>query len=63
VRVWHKINNPSEWSTIQNFTTGLFSQKDWISAKWIGYEKIDQGMKIVPGVHAPDADTLGNKCM
>ncbi|MEP6949408.1 MAG: family 78 glycoside hydrolase catalytic domain [Ginsengibacter sp.] len=63
VRVWDKNNKRSAWSNIQNFTTGLISKKDWNNAKWIGYENMDQIMRVAPGIHAPDADSLRNKCM
>ena len=63
LRVWDKNNKPSEWSTDQEFITGLFTQKDWSNAKWIGYEQLPGALRVVPGVHEPDAETLGNKCI
>lgn len=63
VRVWDKHNQASAWSTTQKFTTGLFSLADWAGAKWIGYEDLADSMRVAPGVHAPLANELGDKCM
>lgn len=63
VRVWDKNNKPSEWSNTQQFTTALFTEKDWANAKWIGYEELPDSMRIAPAIHAPLADQLGKKGM
>lgn len=63
VKAWDKYNKPSAWSDVQQFTTGIFSKQDWANAKWIGYEELPDSMKVIPGVHAPQANELGNKCM
>lgn len=63
VKTWDKNNKPSAWSDVQQFTTGIFSKQDWANAKWIGYEELPDSMKVIPGVHAPQASELGNKCM
>jgi alpha-L-rhamnosidase len=62
VRVWDKNNKPSSWSTMQQFTTGLFKEKDWTNAKWIGYEELPDSMRVAPGIHFPLVSELGNKC-
>ena len=63
VKVWDKNNRPSVWSHTQQFTTGLFSTTDWSNAKWIGYETLADSMRVVPGIHEPLVNVLGNKCM
>lgn len=63
VRVWDKDKQVSAWSSPQQFTTGIFSAKDWANAKWIGYEELADSMRVAPGVHAPRVDELGNKAM
>jgi hypothetical protein len=62
-RVWDNNGKPSGWSEVQQFTTGIFERKDWANAKWIGYQEMADSMRVVPGVHAPLAGRLGNKCM
>jgi len=62
VRIWDKNNKASAWSTPQYFTTGLFTQKDWQNAQWIGYEELPDSMRVVPGLHFP-AKELGNKAL
>ena len=51
VCVWDNKNKPSKWSEAQKFTTGLFSEKDWNNAKWIGYEDMHDSMRVVPFMH------------
>lgn len=63
IKVWDKNNRPSAWSSVQEFTTGLFAVSDWANAKWIGYEALPDSMRVVPGIHQPLANTLGIKCM
>jgi hypothetical protein len=63
LRVWDAKNRVGEWSETQQFTTGLFSAADWKGAKWIGYEDLPDSMRVAPGVHQPDAQSLGNKAM
>lgn len=63
VRVWGKSHQSSEWSSIQQFTTGIFTEKDWANAKWIGYEELADSMRVAPGVHAPVVNALGTKAV
>ncbi len=63
VRAWDKYNKPSDWSSVQQFTTGIFTKQDWANAKWIGYEELADSMKVIPGIHEPLANELGNKCL
>ncbi len=58
VRVWDRNDKPSEWSKTGKFTTGLFDNKGWKGAKWIGYEEIPDSLFLVPGVHG-NGDNLG----
>ncbi len=48
VRVWDNKKNPSGWSGVQNFTTGIFSERDWENAKWIAYEDFPDSLRVVP---------------
>ena len=51
VRIWDEEDKQSEWSKSASFITGLFDDKDWSGAKWIGYEEIPDSMLLVPGIH------------
>lgn len=62
VQVWDQ-NNQSYRSLVDSFTTGLFDTKDWSHAKWIGYDELPDSMQLIPGVHAPQANSLRNKAM
>jgi hypothetical protein len=53
VLVWDNKNTMA-WSEPANFTTGLFTEKEWSGAKWIGYEEMPDSLYTVPGVHSPD---------
>jgi alpha-L-rhamnosidase len=59
VRVWDKDDKSSKWSKTGKFVTGLFTQKDWDNARWIGFEEIPDSLLLVPGVHG-SGDNLGN---
>jgi alpha-L-rhamnosidase len=61
VKAWDDHNQTSGWSDTQHFTTGLFDNKDWSGAKWIGYEELPDSLLVKPGV--PDTSGLGNKCI
>ncbi len=63
VRVWDRHNTGSDWSDQHHFTTGLFSPADWHGARWIGYDIMPDSMRVVPGIHYPYADKLGDKAM
>ncbi len=63
VQVWDKENQSSGWSADQQFITGLFSEKDWAAAKWIGYEQLPDSIRTVPAIHEPFAEELGNKAI
>lgn len=62
VKVWNQDSQESEWSETAVFKTGLFQESDWKNAKWIGYEDLATGKKMVPGVHG-NGDKLGDKCV
>lgn len=62
VRVWDKQKKQSAWSAPQHFVTGLFTDKDWSGAQWIGLESLPDSMRIVPGIHALSSlEFLGDK--
>jgi hypothetical protein len=50
-RIWDKEGRPSPWSKPASFVTGLFEDKDWSGARWIGYEEIPDSLLLVPGIH------------
>ncbi|BAV05163.1 Alpha-L-rhamnosidase N-terminal domain-containing protein [Filimonas lacunae] len=54
VRVWDKNGGVSAWSQVAKFTTALFDMQDWSNARWIGFEDLEDSMRVVPGVHSPD---------
>jgi alpha-L-rhamnosidase len=49
LKVWDRDGEPSEWSNIARFITGLFDRTDWHGAQWIGYEEIPDSLVLVPG--------------
>ena len=51
VMCWDNLNEASPWSTVNTFTTGLFSEKDWGKAQWIAFEKDNKAERIVPALH------------
>ncbi|WP_462253533.1 family 78 glycoside hydrolase catalytic domain [Ferruginibacter sp.] len=53
IQVWDN-KNTTVWSEPANFTTGLFTEKEWSNAKWIGYEEMPDSLYTVPGVHSPE---------
>ncbi len=63
VQVWNQKNQSSGWSKGYSFVTGLFGEKDWSGAKWIGYEDLANADRVVPGLHYPLAPSLGDKCV
>lgn len=58
VRVWDSEGNPSRWSEPATFITGLFTEEDWGSSKWIGYEDLPDSLRLVPGIHG-NGNNLG----
>lgn len=56
VKVWNQDHVESEWSEVNTFQTGLFSDSDWEKAQWIGYEQMPLELKLVPGVHGNGND-------
>lgn len=58
VRSWDSEGVPSRWSEPATFVTGLFSEDDWRSSKWIGYENMPDSLMLVPGVHG-NGNNLG----
>lgn len=63
VRTWDNYGKPSAWSKPAFFITGLFDEKDWSGADWIGFEEIPDSMLLVPGIHrgTPVRDNLARK--
>lgn len=59
VKVWDDEGHWSDWSKPGSFVTGLFEQKNWSEAKWIGYEVLPDSLRLVPGVHG-SGDKLGS---
>lgn len=51
VMVWDNKGNASPWSEPAQWQMGLPEVKDWSGASWIGYETIQDTLKIVPFAH------------
>ena len=62
VKVWNQSGVESDWSETGTFRTGLFSEKDWAKAQWIGYEEMLPELKLVPGVHG-NGNNQGEKAL
>jgi len=60
VKVRDKNNEESQWSRTGKFVTGVFGQRDWDNAAWIGYEELPESLLVIPGVHG-NGDRLGDK--
>lgn len=50
VRVWIKNRAVAVSSEASYFVTGITMKKEWSASKWIGFEKLDDSMKVYPGV-------------
>jgi alpha-L-rhamnosidase len=55
VMVWDAKGKASAWSTAAHWQMGLLAEKDWSGASWIALEKIAEGDKILPALHATKA--------
>ncbi|MEO6915969.1 MAG: family 78 glycoside hydrolase catalytic domain [Chitinophagaceae bacterium] len=62
VQCWDNRGQVSFFSPAQHFTTGLYEKSDWAGAKWIGYEDLEDSMRVRPGVHG-DGNSLGEKAL
>ncbi|WP_345028820.1 family 78 glycoside hydrolase catalytic domain [Ravibacter arvi] len=51
VRIWDNNKKATDWSRDQHFTTGIFQEKEWENARWIGWEELPDSMRVVPFVH------------
>ena len=60
VKVWDNNDRSSDWSNTASFITGLFNEKDWNDARWIGYEDMPDSSLLVPGIHG-SGNGLGEK--
>lgn len=59
IRSWSNTGKSSEWSRVNQFTTGLFEEEDWKGAQWIAYDKMPPENRLVPGIHHPGKDYRG----
>lgn len=59
-KVWDNHKNESEWVS-SSFTTGLFVNKDWKGAKWIGMNQLKPENRLVPGIHLPGKEYRGKE--
>jgi alpha-L-rhamnosidase len=50
VKVWNREGVESLWSTNAFFSTGLFIDSDWSNAHWIGAERLNDSMLLVPRI-------------
>ncbi len=53
VKSWSNMGSETNWSSINQFTTGLFKGEDWKGAKWIAYDQMPPENRLVPGIHHP----------
>lgn len=60
VQIWDEEKKTLGWSEAGTFTTGLFTQAHWQQAQWIGYETMNDSMRVIPGVHG-SGGKLGDK--
>ncbi len=62
IKIWDQDNQPSAWSDVSIFRTGLPGASDWENARWIGYEEMPAGATVIPGIHG-NGNNLGDKCL
>ena len=62
VKVWIKGVLQPFYSKPSFFVTGLLREGEWNPSKWIAFEKLEDGMKVFPGVHG-FGNHLGNKAL
>ena len=60
VKVWDNRGRESEWSEISLWKMGLVSSADWGKAKWITFQDSLKEQRLVPGIHSPGSDELGD---
>jgi hypothetical protein len=61
VKVWVN-HNETAISEVSYFITGIMAEKEWSTAKWIGFEKLDDNMRVYPGV-AGRGNRLGDRAV
>lgn len=49
VMVWDNQKNVTIWSKPNTWQMGLLNKTDWKGAQWIGYEKLADSLKVLPG--------------
>ncbi len=49
VRVWNQHDECTAWSEPQSFIMGLLQEADWKGAQWIGYEQLEDSMRVTEG--------------
>jgi hypothetical protein len=55
VKTWDNQNGASEWSTVSEWQTGLFSPADWKGATWIAYDNLPaERVNVLPVDGAKD---------
>ena len=62
VKVWTNKGQGEYEQSPGTFVTGLFKESEWAHARWIGYEKLPEALKVFPGVHG-NGDQLGKKAV
>jgi alpha-L-rhamnosidase len=60
VMVWDNKGNAS-WSRPFYWQMGLLNEKDWTGAKWIGYERLPDSLKIIPAEHGNGKKEWGKR--
>lgn len=58
VRIKDSEGKQSAWSEAGEFVTLLNDPEDWQSAQWIGYEDLEDSLRLVPGIHG-SGNSLG----
>ncbi|GAB3897754.1 glycoside hydrolase family 78 protein [Larkinella knui] len=62
VQTWDKEGQPAGWSAPATWQMGLLTKADWGKAQWIALEELPAAERIVPFVHAPNAEKpLGDR--
>ncbi len=50
IMVWDNKKNASGWSKPASWQMGLLNKASWAGAKWIGYERLPDSLKIITGL-------------
>jgi len=61
VMVWDTKGRTSSWSPVAKWQMGLLLKEDWAGARWIGYDRLADSLKIIPAEHGNGKKEWGKR--